>query len=57
MFVGLVFLGLVSCLLRILKAMFVGLVFLSRLDHSTLPRRFEFIDPGTSGTRVGLGPG
>ncbi|XP_070173788.1 stimulated by retinoic acid gene 6 protein-like [Littorina saxatilis] len=41
-----IFLGLVSCLLRILKAMFVGVVFLSRLDSSTLPRRFEFIDPG-----------
>ncbi|XP_070212924.1 receptor for retinol uptake stra6-like [Littorina saxatilis] len=41
-----IFLGLVSCLLRILKAMFLGIVFLSRLDNSTLPRRFEFIDPG-----------
>ena len=48
-----IFLGLVSCLLRILKAMFVGIVFLSRLDNSTLPRRFEFIDPGRSGDRVG----
>lgn len=43
-----IFLGLASCLLRILKAMFVGIVFLSRLDNSTLPRRFEFIDPGRS---------
>ena len=41
-----IFLGLISCLQRILKAMFVGIVFLSRLDNSTLPRRFEFFDPG-----------
>ncbi|KAK7499238.1 hypothetical protein BaRGS_00009498 [Batillaria attramentaria] len=41
-----IFLGLVSCLIRILKAMVLGIVFLCRLDNSTLPRRFEFLDPG-----------
>ena len=43
-----IFLGMVSCLLCILKAMFLGIVFVGRLDSSTLPRRFEFIDPGMS---------
>ncbi|XP_059158549.1 stimulated by retinoic acid gene 6 protein-like [Physella acuta] len=41
-----IFLGLVSCLLRIIKAMLVGTLFLARLDNSTLPRKFEFLDPG-----------
>ncbi|XP_033759824.1 stimulated by retinoic acid gene 6 protein-like [Pecten maximus] len=41
-----IFLGLVSCLLRILKAILVGAFFLPRLDHSTLPRRFQWFDPG-----------
>ncbi|XP_059158547.1 receptor for retinol uptake stra6-like [Physella acuta] len=41
-----IFLGLVSCLLRIIKAMMVGTLFLARLDNSTLPRKFEFFDPG-----------
>ncbi|XP_059173007.1 receptor for retinol uptake STRA6-like [Physella acuta] len=41
-----IFLGLVSCLLRILKAIGVGTLFLARLDNSTLPRKFEFFDPG-----------
>ncbi|KAH9505409.1 hypothetical protein Btru_057189, partial [Bulinus truncatus] len=41
-----IFLGLVSCLLRILKAIGVGTLFLGRLDNSTLPRKFEFFDPG-----------
>ncbi|CAL1530583.1 unnamed protein product [Lymnaea stagnalis] len=41
-----IFLGLVSCLLRIIKAMMVGTIFLARLDNSTLPRKFEFFDPG-----------
>ncbi|KAI8770393.1 stimulated by retinoic acid gene 6 protein [Biomphalaria glabrata] len=31
---------------RILKAMVIGVMFLARLDCSTLPRRFEFFDPG-----------
>ncbi|CAG5135055.1 unnamed protein product, partial [Candidula unifasciata] len=43
-----IFLGLFSCLMRIIKAMAVGAVFLSRLDNSTLPRKFEFLDPGFS---------
>ncbi|XP_076453745.1 receptor for retinol uptake stra6-like isoform X2 [Babylonia areolata] len=41
-----VFLGLASCILRILKAMLLGIAFLSRLDYSTLSRRFERMDPG-----------
>lgn len=41
-----IFLGLVSCLLRILKAMALGTLFLPRLDHSTLPRKFQWFDPG-----------
>ncbi|XP_005110798.3 receptor for retinol uptake STRA6 [Aplysia californica] len=41
-----IFMGLVSCLLRILKAIGVGTIFLARLDNSTLPRKFEFFDPG-----------
>ncbi|XP_076453747.1 receptor for retinol uptake stra6-like [Babylonia areolata] len=41
-----VFLGLASCVMRILKAMLLGIIFLSRLDNSTLSRRFEFFDPG-----------
>ncbi|CAL1545556.1 unnamed protein product [Lymnaea stagnalis] len=41
-----IFLGLVSCLLRILKAIGVGTLLLARLDNSTLPRKFEFFDPG-----------
>ncbi|XP_071165884.1 receptor for retinol uptake stra6-like [Mytilus edulis] len=40
------FLGLVSCLLRIIKATVIGILFLGRLDHSTLPRRFQLFDPG-----------
>ena len=41
-----IFLGLVSCLLRIIKAMALGTLFLPRLDHSTLPRKFQWFDPG-----------
>ncbi|XP_052103959.1 receptor for retinol uptake stra6-like isoform X1 [Mytilus californianus] len=41
-----IFLGLVSCLLRIIKAMGLGALFLPRLDHSTLPRKFQWFDPG-----------
>ncbi|KAL5004400.1 hypothetical protein ScPMuIL_017856 [Solemya velum] len=41
-----IFLGLVSCLLRIVKSVVIGALFLPRLDRSTLPRRFEFFDPG-----------
>ncbi|RUS74778.1 hypothetical protein EGW08_017476 [Elysia chlorotica] len=43
-----IFLGVVSCLLRILKAVVIGAVFLARLDSSTLPRRFEAWDSGLS---------
>ncbi|CAL1530291.1 unnamed protein product, partial [Lymnaea stagnalis] len=41
-----IFLGLVSCLLRIIKAAVVGTLFLCRLDRSTLPRNWESFDPG-----------
>ncbi|XP_060071090.1 stimulated by retinoic acid gene 6 protein-like [Ylistrum balloti] len=41
-----IFLGLVSCLLRIIKSIILGALFLGRLDHSTLPRRFQLLDPG-----------
>lgn len=41
-----IFIGLVSCLLRILKSVLVGALFLSRLDNSALPRRFQMFDPG-----------
>ncbi|XP_063427676.1 receptor for retinol uptake stra6-like [Mytilus trossulus] len=40
------FLGVISCLLRIIKAIVIGALFLGRLDHSTLPRRFQLMDPG-----------
>lgn len=40
------FLGVISCLLRIIKAIVLGALFLGRLDHSTLPRRFQLFDPG-----------
>lgn len=43
-----IFLGLLSCLLRIVKAMVIGIVMLARLDNSTLPRKFEDLDPGFS---------
>ncbi|KAK6195508.1 hypothetical protein SNE40_000922 [Patella caerulea] len=41
-----IFLGLISCLLRIIKAIVIGALLLSRLDNSTLPERFQFFDPG-----------
>lgn len=41
-----IFMGLASCLMRILKAIAIGIIFLARLDNSTLPRSFEFFDPG-----------
>ncbi|ESO88543.1 hypothetical protein LOTGIDRAFT_80083, partial [Lottia gigantea] len=41
-----IFLGLVSCLLRIVKAIVLGALLLSRLDNSTLPQKFQFFDPG-----------
>ncbi|KAL5003951.1 hypothetical protein ScPMuIL_017407 [Solemya velum] len=48
-----IFLGFISCLLRILKSVVIGALFMARLDQSTLPRRFEFMDPGFS-AYVGL---
>ena len=41
-----IFIGIVSCLMRIAYAMVLGTLMLSRLDYSTLPRRFESMDPG-----------
>ncbi|XP_077988418.1 stimulated by retinoic acid gene 6 protein-like [Glandiceps talaboti] len=41
-----VFLGLYSCLMRILKSMLIGAFVLSRIDQSTLPRKYESFDPG-----------
>ncbi|KAK3096059.1 hypothetical protein FSP39_022625 [Pinctada imbricata] len=41
-----IFIGLVSCLLRILKSMILGSLFIPRLDHSVLPRKFQRFDPG-----------
>jgi len=41
-----IFLGLISCLLRIFKGMVVGVLFLERVQKSILPRSFEKIDPG-----------
>eukprot|EP00111_Clytia_hemisphaerica_P002938 TCONS_00008330-protein len=43
-----IFLGLVSCLLRIIFGMLFGIIFLQRLQKSTLPRAAELIDPGYS---------
>ncbi|XP_025079490.1 receptor for retinol uptake stra6-like [Pomacea canaliculata] len=43
-----IFVGLVSCLLRITKAIVLGIAFLGRLDNSTLSRKFELFDPGFS---------
>ncbi|ESO88544.1 hypothetical protein LOTGIDRAFT_165326 [Lottia gigantea] len=41
-----IFVGLVSCFLRIFKTIVMGAVLLPRLDHSTLPQKFQFFDPG-----------
>lgn len=41
-----IFIGIFSCLMRIIKAIILGALFLPRLDHSTLPRKFQRMDPG-----------
>ncbi|KAK7499317.1 hypothetical protein BaRGS_00009577 [Batillaria attramentaria] len=41
-----IFIGLASCLLRIVKSVLIGTCLLSRLDYCLLPRNFEFLDPG-----------
>ena len=41
-----IFIGIVGCLMRMIKAVIIGTLFLGRLDHSTLPRRFQLFDPG-----------
>ncbi|XP_077989495.1 stimulated by retinoic acid gene 6 protein-like [Glandiceps talaboti] len=41
-----VFLGIYSCLMRILKSVVIGAFVLSRIDQSTLPRKYERFDPG-----------
>jgi len=43
-----IFLGLISCLLRIIKGVIVGVVFLERVQKSILPRSFEKMDPGNA---------
>ncbi|KAH9512764.1 hypothetical protein Btru_038132 [Bulinus truncatus] len=43
-----IFLGIASCLLRIVNSIAVGILFLPRLDNSSMPRRFESFDPGFS---------
>nr|KAG5708260.1 hypothetical protein BaRGS_021194 [Batillaria attramentaria] len=40
-----IFIGLSSCLLRIVKSIVIGTCLLSRLDYCVLPRQFEFLDP------------
>ncbi|XP_002731071.2 stimulated by retinoic acid gene 6 protein-like [Saccoglossus kowalevskii] len=40
------FLGLFSCLMRIVKAIILGTALLSRIDSSTLSKKFERFDPG-----------
>ncbi|XP_072038888.1 stimulated by retinoic acid gene 6 protein-like [Amphiura filiformis] len=39
-------LGLASCLMRILKAVMFGMLFIGRVDRCTLMRGFELWDPG-----------
>ncbi|XP_022104722.1 stimulated by retinoic acid gene 6 protein-like isoform X2 [Acanthaster planci] len=41
-----VILGLLSCLMRIFKAVFFGVLFIGRIDRSTLMRGWELWDPG-----------
>lgn len=41
-----IFIGIFSCLMRIIKAIILGTLFLPRLDHSTLPKKFQRMDPG-----------
>ncbi|XP_038078111.1 stimulated by retinoic acid gene 6 protein-like [Patiria miniata] len=38
--------GLVSCLMRIIKAVFFGVLFIGRIDKCTLMRGWELWDPG-----------
>nr|XP_006814603.1 PREDICTED: stimulated by retinoic acid gene 6 protein homolog [Saccoglossus kowalevskii] len=41
-----VILGLISCLIRAIKGMIFGTLFLSRIDKSTLMREYEMLDRG-----------
>lgn len=41
-----IFVGFLSCLLRIIKSIGIGAAMLPRLDNSVLPRRFQMFDPG-----------
>ncbi|XP_022104723.1 stimulated by retinoic acid gene 6 protein-like [Acanthaster planci] len=41
-----VIVGLVSCLMRIIKAVFFGVLFIGRIDKCTLMRGWELWDPG-----------
>jgi len=42
-----IFLGMGSCLLRIIFGFIYGVIFMQRLQKSTLPRSYERRDPGT----------
>ncbi|XP_077988456.1 stimulated by retinoic acid gene 6 protein-like [Glandiceps talaboti] len=41
-----IILGLISCMSRLFRSLFFGLVYLGRLDRSVLQRDIELIDPG-----------
>ncbi|KAL3847292.1 hypothetical protein ACJMK2_018211 [Sinanodonta woodiana] len=41
-----IFIGLISCLMRVIKSMILGSIFISRLDESVFPQRFKSLDPG-----------
>ena len=41
-----ILLGVLSCLARILKGMFLGVVFLSRIDRTSLMQGFQTWDQG-----------
>ncbi|XP_077865707.1 stimulated by retinoic acid gene 6 protein-like, partial [Saccoglossus kowalevskii] len=41
-----VFLGIVSCLIRLFKSIIISAFVMSRIDQSTLPRKYERFDPG-----------
>ncbi|KAK3585643.1 hypothetical protein CHS0354_004563 [Potamilus streckersoni] len=41
-----IFIGLISCLMRVIKSMILGSIFISRLDESVFPQRFQSFDPG-----------
>ena len=42
------FLGIVSCLMRIIKSVIIGVLFIERIQKSLLPRQYEKMDPGNT---------